>query len=162
MDYGIVLVSATSMTSDSNGTLYALNATDGVIMWSISAVDVASPQTSGLQYIPAIDDACVQGKLPLLLFALRGAGGVALFLCSTHLLAPFAVVLHLTVVFSFVTGPACVDQSHWSRVPGVWSYGHRLLAGHRRDPGALCRGQDRSFRIQVREALGATGGRVGW
>ena len=99
MDYGIVLVSATSMTSDSNGTLYALFAPDGVILCSISAVAVASPQTSGLQYIPAIDDACVQGKLPLLLFALRGAGGVALFLCSTHLLAPFAVVLHLTVVF---------------------------------------------------------------
>ena len=62
LDNGIVLVSVSSLTSDTNGTLYALNATDGVIMWHISAVDAASSQTYGLQYVPAIDDAYVMHR----------------------------------------------------------------------------------------------------
>ena len=63
LDYGVVLVSATSEELDSNGTLYALNATDGHIMWSISAVDVTGSQTHGLHYIPAIDDRCAKHQL---------------------------------------------------------------------------------------------------
>jgi outer membrane protein assembly factor BamB len=62
LDNGIVLVSSTSEEFDSNGTLHALNASDGNIVWSLSAVDAVGSQTFGLHYIPAIDDTCVGGE----------------------------------------------------------------------------------------------------
>jgi len=80
---GIVLVSTTSAEADTNGTLYALNATDGNIIWTLPAEDVVTQQTVGLHYVPAIDDTydpcAVWGRRPVHVFPaaiLTEGGGV--------------------------------------------------------------------------------------
>jgi outer membrane protein assembly factor BamB len=53
---GIVLVSETNSEVDANGTLHALNATDGVSLWSLKASITGGSGSLGLYYIPAIDE----------------------------------------------------------------------------------------------------------
>ena len=48
-------MSTTSLTADTNGTLFALNASDGSILWSMHAVDPVSEVSYGLVYVPALD-----------------------------------------------------------------------------------------------------------
>jgi outer membrane protein assembly factor BamB len=52
----VVLVSTTDRTVNENGVLYALNATNGAIVWSLSANDTGT--TYGLYYVPAVDVRC--------------------------------------------------------------------------------------------------------
>ncbi len=52
----IVLVSETNADIDTNGTLHALNATDGTLLWSLEALDAENIYSFGLYYVPAIDE----------------------------------------------------------------------------------------------------------